>query len=110
MCVGCRKRSPVSELLRVVVAEGPSGPRIVPDPRRRLPGRGASLHRERACLDLAQRRRAFPRALRIPGPLDLAPLVEYVAQHARMAQSEQHPVSGVSEAGEPDEQPMKRQR
>jgi uncharacterized protein len=110
MCVGCRKRSAVSELLRVVAVEGPSGPRIVPDPRRRLPGRGASVHRERACLDLAQRRRAFGRALRIPVPFDLTPLVEYIAQHPRMAQSERSSVSGVSEAGEPDEQAMKRQR
>lgn len=43
---------------------------LVPDPRRRLPGRGAHLHRDLACLDQAERRRAFPRALRVPGPLD----------------------------------------
>ena len=119
MCVGCRKRSPVSELLRVVVADGPSGLRVVPDPRRRLPGRGASVHREQACLDLARRRRAFPRALRTAGPIDLTSLFEYVAQHARTAQSErpsravqsERPgPSGVSEAGDLDEQAMKRQR
>ncbi len=69
------------------------------------------MHREQACLDLAQRRRAFPRALRTPGPLDLTPLVEYVVAHARSAQSEQAVLwSDVSEAGEPDEHPMKRQR
>ena len=92
-CVGCRKRSPVSELLRVVADDGPSGLRVVPDPRRRLPGRGASMHRAQACLDLAQRRRAFPRALRIPGPIDLTLLVEYVAQRSRTAQPERpsHP-------------------
>jgi uncharacterized protein len=43
---------------------------VVPDPVRRLPGRGASLHRDLACLDLAERRKAFPRALRVPPPLD----------------------------------------
>ena len=47
---------------------------LVPDERRVLPGRGAHLHRDPACLDLAERRRAFPRALRVPGPLDPAPL------------------------------------
>jgi predicted RNA-binding protein YlxR (DUF448 family) len=35
-----------------------------------LPGRGAHLHRDPACLELAERRRAFPRALRVTGPLD----------------------------------------
>ncbi|WP_242622963.1 YlxR family protein [Pseudonocardia sediminis] len=44
--------------------------RVVPDPRRRLPGRGAWLHPLPGCLDRAERRHAFPRALRVPGPLD----------------------------------------
>ncbi|WP_324273865.1 YlxR family protein [Blastococcus brunescens] len=35
-CVGCRKRAPAADLLRVVVRSGA----LVPDPRRRLPGRG----------------------------------------------------------------------
>ncbi|HVQ96560.1 MAG TPA: YlxR family protein [Mycobacteriales bacterium] len=77
-CVGCRQRLPVSELLRVVAVEGV----LVPDPRRRLPGRGASVHRDSGCLDLAERRRAFGRALRVPGALDAAGLREYVAAHS----------------------------
>jgi predicted RNA-binding protein YlxR (DUF448 family) len=64
--VGCRARAPKSELLRVVAGPG----EVVPDPRGCLPGRGASLHPDPGCLDLAERRRAFPRALRLPGPLD----------------------------------------
>ena len=64
-CVGCRAREPKSLLLRVALVEGV----VVPDPRGRLPGRGASLHPDLACLDLAERRRAFPRAFRLPGPL-----------------------------------------
>ena len=43
---------------------------LVPDLHKRLPGRGAHLHPDLTCLDLAERRRAFPRALRTPGPLD----------------------------------------
>ena len=58
-------RAPASELLRVVAVEGPAGLRLEPDPRRRLPGRGASLHLDPGCLDLAERRRAFGRALRV---------------------------------------------
>ncbi|MEV0702335.1 YlxR family protein [Saccharopolyspora sp. NPDC050389] len=69
-CVGCRARTSSSELLRVVAEVGRAGPVAVPDPRRRQPGRGAWLHPDPACLRLAERRRAFPRALRVPGALD----------------------------------------
>ena len=65
-CVGCRERAARADLLRVVAVEG----RLVPDLARRLPGRGASVHPDLRCLDLAERRRAFVRALRLPGPLD----------------------------------------
>ena len=77
-CVGCRKRGPVTELLRVVARDGA----LVPDPRRRLPGRGASLHPTPECLRTAERRRAFPRALRLPGggstPVEAGPLRDHV--------------------------------
>jgi predicted RNA-binding protein YlxR (DUF448 family) len=80
MCVGCRERAPAAELLRVVV----NGHDLVPDPARRLPGRGASLHLDPDCLALAERRRAFGRALRTGGvQLDATRLREYVAvEHA----------------------------
>ncbi|WP_255739415.1 YlxR family protein [Frankia sp. CiP3] len=66
-CVGCRTRAVRSDLVRMVVVGG----ELVPDVHRRMPGRGAHLHPDLACLDLAERRRAFPRALRVPGPLGL---------------------------------------
>ena len=69
-CVGCRKRVPVTELLRVVARDGA----LVPDPRRRLPGRGASLHPTPECLHAAERRRAFARALRSSAPVEAGPL------------------------------------
>jgi len=47
-------------LLRVVAR----GDQIVPDPRARLPGRGAYLHLSQKCFEQAVRRRAFARALR----------------------------------------------
>lgn len=82
-CVGCRKRVAVTELLRVVAAQAASGPGevtlAVPDPARRLPGRGASLHPDPACYALAEKRRAFGRALRVSGVLDTALVREYVA-------------------------------
>nr|WP_218859135.1 YlxR family protein [Petropleomorpha daqingensis] len=73
-CVGCRKRAPVTELLRVVARSGT----LVPDPRRRLPGRGASLHPTPDCLHAAERRRAFVRALRCSTPLEAGPLRAHV--------------------------------
>jgi predicted RNA-binding protein YlxR (DUF448 family) len=38
------------------------------------------VHRNLECVELAQRRRAFGRALRVPGPVDPTPVCEYVAQ------------------------------
>ncbi|WP_308222592.1 DUF448 domain-containing protein [Frankia sp. AgB32] len=63
-CIGCRSRAPSSDLLRIVV----DGGELLPDARRRRHGRGAHVHPDVACLDLAERRRAFSRALRAPGP------------------------------------------
>ncbi|MER5867776.1 YlxR family protein [Kitasatospora sp. NPDC002040] len=77
-CVGCRKRAAKHQLLRVVAIEGV----CVPDPRGALPGRGAHLHPDPTCLDLAVRRRAFPRAFRLQGMLDTADLSEFVEQRA----------------------------
>ncbi|MCE3555044.1 YlxR family protein [Pseudonocardia sp. RS11V-5] len=51
---------------------------LVPDPRRRLPGRGAWVHPAAGCLDRAERRSAFPRALRVPGPLSVAAVRSYL--------------------------------
>jgi len=53
---------------------------VLPDPARRAPGRGAHLHPTTECLDLAVRRKAFPRAFKVPGPLDVTGLREYVEQ------------------------------
>ncbi|MGY4924531.1 YlxR family protein [Streptomyces sp. 900105755] len=75
-CVGCRQRAAKTELLRIVAV----GDECVPDPRGTLPGRGAYVHPVQVCLDQAVRRRALPRALRAPGPLDVKALRRYVEQ------------------------------
>ena len=77
-CVGCRERAAKSDLLRIVVIEGD----CVPDDRGTLPGRGAYVHPALVCLDLAVRRRAFPRAFKVKGPLETAGVRRYVEQAA----------------------------
>lgn len=78
-CVGCRERDLRSVLLRVVLdAAGPQLAALVVDPGRRRPGRGAWLHPDVQCLDRAERRRAFPRALRYAGAVDSAAVRRYV--------------------------------
>ncbi|QBJ98148.1 YlxR family protein [Rhodococcus sp. ABRD24] len=74
-CVGCRQKGLAADLLRVVAREAESeGFALVPDPKRRLPGRGAWLHPDPKCLSEAARRRAFGRALRVSGSLDSSEL------------------------------------
>ncbi|MGH3694456.1 MAG: YlxR family protein [Pseudonocardiaceae bacterium] len=78
-CVGCRTRTAASGLLRVVAVDGA----LVPDPRRRHPGRGAWVHPDGGCLRLAERRRAFPRALRYVGELDTAAVHDFLTSALR---------------------------
>ena len=113
-CVGCRKRAPVSELLRVVAVTGgteggadPAGDvkiadrvDIVPDPSRRRPGRGAHLHFDPACLAQAVRRRAFGRALRVAGVTETDAIAAYL--HERTTDgAATDAASGMHKVGRP---------
>jgi len=62
-------------MLRLVVVDGML---LSPDPAAERPGRGAYLHLDPDCLDRAVRRRAFPRAFRLPGPLDARAVAAYL--------------------------------
>ena len=78
-CIGCRKRAAKSELLRVTAGSDADGrPAIMPDPAATAPGRGAHLHPTAECYNLAVRRKAFTRALRLESGLPTAPVGEYV--------------------------------
>ncbi|EFC78941.1 hypothetical protein FrEUN1fDRAFT_7935 [Parafrankia sp. EUN1f] len=46
-------------------------------------GRGAHVHPDPGCVDLAERRKAFPRALRVPGPLGLNQVRAYLELRTR---------------------------
>jgi predicted RNA-binding protein YlxR (DUF448 family) len=87
--VGCRKREAKSDLLRVVGgASGPEGSAVVVDEQARRPGRGAYLHLSLECLDLAERRRALPRALRADGALDTSALRAWISTSGRISDRE----------------------
>ncbi len=92
-CVGCRRRDSWSALLRVVAVRGETDSTmngavvLVPDPRHRLPGRGAWLHPSTTCFEQAVRRKAFTRALR----LQAGPDVSRVADHLEAAQQDASP-------------------
>jgi predicted RNA-binding protein YlxR (DUF448 family) len=73
-CVGCRVKAAKSELVRLVVDVGGPSRAVVVDERGTRPGRGAHLHPSLSCLEVAERRRAFPRAFRLEGPLDTTAL------------------------------------
>jgi hypothetical protein len=98
-CVGCRSRADKSDLIRVVAVDdtfqpaprqmdGERADQVVPDVRGRLPGRGAYLHRDRTCLELAERRRAFGRALRLAVPPDLTALRRWYDEQGMTGQEE----------------------
>ncbi|MFC4336745.1 YlxR family protein [Salininema proteolyticum] len=73
-CAGCRKRTTADRLLRIVAdptsRTGGEPVRLLPDPKRRLSGRGVHVHRSGQCLELALRKRALGRALRVEGKVD----------------------------------------
>ena len=73
-CIGCGERAAKPDLVRVVAA----GDELVPDVAMRLPGRGAYMHPHVACLELAQRRKAFARALHVPATLPAGKVAEYL--------------------------------
>ena len=86
-CVGCRMRAAKNDLVRVVARTGQAGDQTDDlsvaeawlDVDGTHPGRGAYLHPALSCLDLAERRRALPRALRLSGGLDTERLREQMA-------------------------------
>ena len=74
-CVGCRRKRGQAELVRLTNEAG----RVVPAPRG-APGRSAYVCPEQACLEAADKRRAFARAFH--GPVVLDPAVRRaVARH-----------------------------
>jgi predicted RNA-binding protein YlxR (DUF448 family) len=84
-CIGCRQRADKTALVRVVAVQESTAVVVTPDRRGTLPGRGAHLHPTTRCLELATRRKAFGRALRVEGPLDLSQVAIIVEEPSTTA-------------------------
>ena len=113
-CVGCKARAAKSDLLRVVGR----GNDVLPDPQARLPGRGAYVHPSQTCFEQAQRRRAFSRALRLPGSAMTTGLRQYLAQLCEesrpgppgVAQEAEVGITAGKAGSDCDERPMRTRR
>lgn len=88
-CVGCREKAPRDQLVRVVRDPVPddAAPHVRWDPTGSAPGRGAWLHPDARCLDLAVRRgglaRSFRGAVRLEGADALREHLEASTLHHR---------------------------
>nr|WP_272946708.1 YlxR family protein [Arthrobacter sp. ERGS1:01] len=77
-CIGCKQTDAREHLVRLVRNASDSGePEALVDLRRRMPGRGAWLHPDPNCLQLAIKRRAIGRAL--PGISNVAGVQDQLA-------------------------------
>ncbi len=91
-CIATRQKHPDTELLRVVADKGdPTGCRVVPDPGRRLPGRGAWIRPDLEAVELAERTRAFRRALRLSTDVDTGHVREYLAAQQQVQSAGNRP-------------------
>ncbi len=77
-CIATRTRMPEGNLLRMVARPDGDVTRVVPDPRRRMSGRGAWITPTLEAWAVADKRRAFGRALKVSANADAYPVREYL--------------------------------
>lgn len=89
-CIGCRRRDQQVDLVRVVVsnsAPATAGSVVLAvDAHRALPGRGAWLHRDPACLRRAVKQRAFNRALLVAAAVESDAVQQWFDLHVVVPQ------------------------
>ena len=91
-CIATRQKHPDTELLRVVADKGDSTAcRVVPDRGRCLPGRGAWIRPDLEAVELAERTRAFRRALRLSTDVDTGHVREYLAARQQVQSAGNNP-------------------
>lgn len=88
-CIATRAKQPAQQLLRCVARPSDDGTvRILPDPRRRLDGRGAWVTPTVAAVEQAIERRAFQRAFRLKTTaIDHSGVLEYLERIERCKQA-----------------------
>ncbi|QGU07666.1 hypothetical protein COCCU_08710 [Corynebacterium occultum] len=79
-CIATKKQKPDTQLLRIVV-DPEDNARLIPDPARRMSGRGAWITPNLDALELAEQRRAFGRALRVSTSVDTGQVRAYLADN-----------------------------
>lgn len=73
-CIGCRERGGRKDLERYIYSA--SRQTVEQDVMKIAPGRGAWIHPDQACLDMALKRQAFGRALKISGKVTVSRATE----------------------------------
>jgi len=83
LCIATREVRPVGEMIRFVA--GPDGA-VVPDLKRRLPGRGVWVTARRRVVEEAVRRRVFGRGLKceIKAPADLPEVLDALLERSAL--------------------------
>ncbi|MFN2556683.1 MAG: YlxR family protein [Nitriliruptorales bacterium] len=87
MCVACRRRRPRHELVRIVA--GPEGVRL--DRQGGLPGRGAYVCRDPACIEAARRRgaRVVRQALQVEDEYEVVSVLAVISESQAVTPKEQ---------------------
>ena len=102
-------------MLRLVAREDDGARVVVLDRHKRMPGRGIWLHPDEHCYDIARRRSAFARALRLAGPVELDQVLQALQAVLHDADSNPGPTSAPGSRPNrneqnADEHPMSTQR
>nr|WP_082538036.1 YlxR family protein [Angustibacter sp. Root456] len=100
-CVGCRRSGRRSVLLRFAVVERDGARTVVLDERRILPGRGAWLHPDLECWELATRRSALLRALRTTARIEQDGITSALQALCTVNEPAPDPGSGDSTSASP---------
>ena len=77
-CIATKQVMGIDHLLRCVVHQSAEGIQVVPDPEKKLPGRGAWITPTVEAWEIAVKRRAFSRALRVSANVDADPVRDYI--------------------------------
>ncbi|MGN6104175.1 MAG: YlxR family protein [Kofleriaceae bacterium] len=91
-CTGCRTVSPQHDLVRVAA----DGPRLVVDPRRYLPGRGAYVHARTTCVTIPGLARSLRRSV---SPQDVQRIVTQLGDMSLLENNSNRPRSRGGSSG-----------